>query len=137
MQNLTHLRNSHIDDQASLPSTMKCLTRLENLTISGDQMLNLEFDSFENLKSFTIYELPLVTLPHWLGKLPRLQTLIIVGCRSLSSLPEGLHHLSLLKIFGCPNLKERCQPQIGQDWQKIAHVQKIEVDHIMIKSSRL
>lgn len=141
MQNLTHLRTliiSRCPSLASLPSTMKYLTRLENLVIDDAIKLKLEeFDGgFKNLKSFTVSFLDqLVALPQWLGNSLRLQKLQIACCYSLSSLPEGLHHLSELKkleIHHCPKLSQRCQPQIGEDWQNIAHVQEIHLDNKMI-----
>ncbi|XP_050284562.1 putative disease resistance protein RGA1 isoform X2 [Quercus robur] len=68
---------------------------------------------------------------HWIGSLTSLQTLAIVGCQNLTSLPQEIRNLTSLKeltIWGCPLLGQRCKRQIGEDWPFIAHVPRVYVD---------
>ncbi|XP_062117730.1 putative disease resistance protein RGA3 [Humulus lupulus] len=67
----------------------------------------------------------LARLPEWLPKLISLEKLVIRKCPKLMSLPkrmERLTSLTHLKIKRCNALEERCKREVGQDWQKIAHV---------------
>lgn len=43
--------------------------------------------------------------------------------------------LTHLMIENCPALAERCKPGIGEDWNKIAHVQDIYLDGKRIGST--
>ncbi|XP_058747890.1 putative disease resistance protein RGA4 [Vicia villosa] len=63
----------------------------------------------------------------WEG-LQSLRSLTISSCEKLKCLPEGIRHLSsleFLSIYGCPALKERCEKETGEDWNKIAHIPHI------------
>jgi structure-specific endonuclease subunit SLX1 len=45
-------------------------------------------------------------------------------------LPEGIRHLTsleVLDIYECPTLKERCKEGTGDDWDKIAHIPKVDI----------
>ncbi|KAF2307865.1 hypothetical protein GH714_032755 [Hevea brasiliensis] len=118
---------------------------------------NEDFDL--SLTSLVIGELPqLVTLPHWLQgcastlqyiyiddcpnftalpdwtrNLTSLKRLEIIRCPELFSLPEEMHCLTALrelKIGLCPELRERCDPETGEDWPKIGHIPEIFLNGI-------
>lgn len=65
----------------------------------------------------------------WEG-LQSLQTIDIVQCEALRSLPEGIRHLTSLEVLtisGCSTLKKRCEEERGEDWDKIAHIPKLMI----------
>ncbi|ESW05684.1 hypothetical protein PHAVU_011G200800 [Phaseolus vulgaris] len=63
-----------------------------------------------------------------LHQLSSLQSLRLLVCRNLQRLPkEGLpKSISYLEIYKCPLLKQRCE-EGGQDWEKIAHIQRLDI----------
>jgi len=63
-----------------------------------------------------------------LHQLSSLQRLNLENCPNLQRLPEeGLpKSISYLQICGCSLLKPRCQ-EGGEDWEKIAHIQKFYI----------
>jgi len=71
------------------------------------------------------------TLPDWLSTLTNLKTLTIRNCSKLVSLPDNIHHLSALenlRIKGCADLCEKYEPYIGEFWPKISHIKNISMD---------
>ena len=82
------------------------------------------------LQEMAIVECPnLTALPDWLPNFVSLSKLGIVSCHKLLSLPMG--SLTALRLFGvadCPELIRRCQPEIGEDWLKIALASDICID---------
>ena len=69
-----------------------------------------------------------------LKKLESLKTLEISCCGKLQSLPEDgfPSSLSFLCIKECPLLKPKLQNKNGEDWYKIAHISRIEIDEEVI-----
>jgi leucine-rich repeat protein SHOC2 len=62
--------------------------------------------------------------------LQTLRFLSISECKGLRCLPEGIRHLTsleVLDIYECPTLKERCKEGTGDDWDKIAHIPKVDI----------
>ncbi|XP_044479412.1 putative disease resistance protein RGA1 [Mangifera indica] len=112
----------------SLPRGVRNLSLLEDLRILRCERLNLDLstgsDNHDELNStgpplrfLRISALPqLVKLPQWL-------------------LQGSTNTLRGLKIDYCPELTERCKPETGEDWSKIAHIPKIELDGEIIKST--
>ncbi|MFQ6652455.1 hypothetical protein Gotur_024310, partial [Gossypium turneri] len=50
--------------------------------------------------------------------------------QKLSALPEGIDRLTNLRelrIYGCPELSKRYRENGGEDWHKIAHIQKVVI----------
>ncbi|KAF8026206.1 hypothetical protein BT93_F2878 [Corymbia citriodora subsp. variegata] len=128
----------------------------EELDISKDERGNvLDFHGLHSLRSVEIYNLPKpASLPQWLLRainlerlyiwqcgnlkdipeqieaLRSLRWLKIERCRSLTSLPEGMRRLTSLtdlEIMDCPELKERCERDVGEDWDKIKHIPNIRI----------
>ncbi|MFQ6651015.1 hypothetical protein Gotur_023381, partial [Gossypium turneri] len=53
-----------------------------------------------------------------------------VRSTKLSALPEGIDRLTNLRelrIHGCPELNKRYRENGGEDWHKIAHIQKVDI----------
>ena len=84
-------------------------------------LTNFNISYFPNLKSLNCKGFQHLT---------PLQSLTICSYDELQYLPEqGLPtSLSLLQIFGCLLLNQRCEKEKGKDWLKIAHVPYIEID---------
>jgi len=64
------------------------------------------------------------------GGLQSLQSMVIVDCRKLKSLPDGIRHLTALDsltIRACPTLEKRCKEGTGEDWDKIAHIAELHI----------
>ncbi|TYJ02444.1 hypothetical protein E1A91_A13G229600v1 [Gossypium mustelinum] len=73
----------------------------------------------------------LFVLPSWLLNLTSLQKLEIKDCGNLSALPEGIDRLTNLReltIDRCPELSKRYRENGGEDWHKIAHIQKVAIN---------
>ncbi|KAK8628225.1 hypothetical protein V6N13_063935 [Hibiscus sabdariffa] len=84
--------------------------------------------SANSLRNVTIKHCENLTAsPEWHG-LTSLEKVEIAGCPRLSSLPKTMQRLKQLHIGGCPILSERCRPEIGVDWPKIAHASLIVLD---------
>nr|XP_024929762.2 putative disease resistance RPP13-like protein 1 isoform X1 [Ziziphus jujuba var. spinosa] len=115
---------------------LETLTSLTSLKISEiDAVLNsfpeegqlpanltfLELNSLRNLKSLN---------GKALQQLISLKELRIYWCHQLQCMPEeGLPiSLSQLDVNQCGFLNPRCQRDVGEDWPKIAHISRIQID---------
>ncbi|KAK9140733.1 hypothetical protein Scep_010414 [Stephania cephalantha] len=110
---LRHLQIGGSPKLKSLPHQLQYLTKLKILVIH-------EFDGLSDL-------------PEWLGGLTLLESLTIWSCRNLIRLPsmEAMRRLSLIEylfIEDCPLLKENCDKESGEEWEKISHISKIKID---------
>ncbi|XVF37699.1 hypothetical protein REPUB_Repub20aG0032100 [Reevesia pubescens] len=95
------------------------------------------FPPFSKLTNLVLGEIgDLDSLPEeFLQNLTSLKYLGIEGCINLTSMPEGMHRLTSLEkleIIYCPQLKERCEKEIGVDWPNIAHIKDIWIDRQQI-----
>nr|XP_048329514.1 putative disease resistance RPP13-like protein 1 [Ziziphus jujuba var. spinosa]XP_048329515.1 putative disease resistance RPP13-like protein 1 [Ziziphus jujuba var. spinosa]XP_048329516.1 putative disease resistance RPP13-like protein 1 [Ziziphus jujuba var. spinosa]XP_048329517.1 putative disease resistance RPP13-like protein 1 [Ziziphus jujuba var. spinosa]XP_048329518.1 putative disease resistance RPP13-like protein 1 [Ziziphus jujuba var. spinosa]XP_048329519.1 putative disease resistan len=83
-------------------------------------LTHLELNNLQNLKSLNDMAFQLLI---------SLKELRISFCNQLWCVPEGLPaSLCLLVIYECDLLKQRCQRGIGEDWLKIAHIPRIQID---------
>ncbi|XP_058747850.1 putative disease resistance protein RGA4 [Vicia villosa] len=130
---LTTLHLNKNEDVTSLPEDMlRKLTSLQTLTISDFlKLMELPNEPFNlALEHLCISRCGgLESLPEliWEG-LQSLRTIDIIECEGLRSLPEGFQHLTSLEVLtiqGCSTLKKRCKEEIGEDWDKIAHIPKL------------
>ncbi|XP_014489569.1 putative disease resistance RPP13-like protein 1 [Vigna radiata var. radiata] len=84
-----------------------------------------------SLTSLTICDCPNLEKLDYKGlyQLSSLRRLTLVSCPNLQCLPEeGLpRSISYLCIGDCPLLEQRCQTEGGEDWEKIAHIQNLNI----------
>lgn len=131
--------------------TSLCVGECDKLTASW-RSCNLQ--SLLNLKKFNIYNeyleffpdeglLPSTITHLKIERLPYLETLNTNGLQQLTSLEElcihgcpNLHAMSekglptslvRLRIGGSPLLKEKCQKEEGEYWNKIAHIPDVSI----------
>ncbi|GLU17198.1 hypothetical protein SLE2022_335890 [Rubroshorea leprosula] len=109
---------------------------LQELTLYGWEKLThlppqiQHLTSLSELRIFNFNQVE--ALPEWLGSLSFLQTLWIGDCANLKYLPSAqamqrLSKLQCLRIYECPELKERCAKETGLEWFKISHIPYIEI----------
>ncbi|XP_050113031.1 putative disease resistance protein At3g14460 [Malus sylvestris] len=112
---------------------LRTLTSLRNLKVSFENSEEPDMFPEEGLLPTTITSVVVSRLSNLDGKgfrhLTSLGNLTIVECPELRRLPEeGLPaSLSELILKKCPLLQQRCQSE-GEDWPKIAHIPRIEID---------
>ena len=85
------------------------------------------------LKKLSLWNIEeLESLPEeWFKNLTSLERLQICSCHYLTSLPKGMSHLislQTLEIDGCPQLKQRCEKEKGEDWDKISHIPNLIIE---------
>jgi len=126
--NIRHMCLSSLNLIASLRKTLDANTCLQKLFVA-----NVDVESFpdenllpHSLPSLQIYGCPNLKKLDYKG-LCHLSSLTLHNCPNLQGLPkEGLpKSISSLEIWNCPLLKQRCQNKQGEDWEKIAHIQKL------------
>ncbi|KAF3432457.1 hypothetical protein FNV43_RR27197 [Rhamnella rubrinervis] len=115
---------------------LQTLQALTHLTIGDENEGGMETFPEEGLLPTTLTHLCIDGLPclksldvKGLQQLTCLKGLIIYSCPLLLKLPEQRLPTSLvsLRICGCHILKERCQRDKGEDWNKISHISRIEI----------
>jgi len=128
--NIKHISLSCLNLIASLRENLDPNTCLQHLCIE-----HLEVECFpdevllpRSLTSLYMYNCSNLKKMHYKG-ICHLSSLALYDCPSLECLPaEGLpKSISSLTISNCPLLRERCRKPDGEDWGKIAHIQKLDV----------
>ncbi|KAK4577720.1 hypothetical protein RGQ29_028012 [Quercus rubra] len=138
------LRVKNCGGLISLLPTLKFHTTLEALSIENCEKVDLteiedNQDDFPmSIRALNFTGLPQLTaMPDWIKRSAKsLQILVIVNCPNLTALPEWLLCLPALicfEIAECPELIRRYQPEIGEDWHKIAHASEIYLNYDRIK----
>ncbi|OWM90048.1 hypothetical protein CDL15_Pgr026961 [Punica granatum] len=151
MGNLTTLTTLKIwscDGLRSLPRKLilQFLTTLESLSIEWCRELDLsgeldnqqeedgntsnsQFSEPTKLRELAIIgSQNMVSLPLWIQHLTNLKSLDISFCESLEALPDWFPQLISLKrldVSQCGRLSQRCRRDIGEDWPKIDHVERV------------
>ncbi|KAK2430359.1 putative disease resistance protein RGA1 [Trifolium repens] len=119
----------------SFPEGMfKNLTFLQTLIIFNFSKLKEFPNEPFNLALECLYIIEcdeLESLPEQIWEsLQSLQILFFRKCKGLQSFPECIRHLTSLEVLSikdCPTLVERCKEGTGEDWDKIAHIPKLEI----------
>nr|AHG28983.1 NBS-LRR protein [Cicer arietinum] len=121
-------------------STFYGLTNLD--LYGGNQITSFPERMLRNLtclQTLKVFDFPkLKELPIELEPSPEqiceglqsLRTMKIIYCEGLRYLPEGMQYLTsleVLEIRECPTLEERCKEGTGEDWDKIAHIPKLNI----------
>ncbi|AES98704.1 putative P-loop containing nucleoside triphosphate hydrolase, leucine-rich repeat domain, L [Medicago truncatula] len=132
---LTQLTLMEGEGITSFPEGMfKNLTCLQYLEVDWfPQLESLPEQNWEGLQSLRALHISscrgLRCLPEGIRHLTSLRNLQIYSCKGLRCLPEGIRHLTsleVLTIWECPTLEERCKEGTWEDWDKIAHIPKIQ-----------
>jgi Leucine-rich repeat (LRR) protein len=112
LKSLISLKFSFLPELVSLPLGLQRGTTLQKLLILDCEKLT--------------------AIPEWIHKCTSLQVLEIDGCSSLTSLPEGVYSLTSLQrltICNSPYLLQKFKREAGEDWPKIAHIPKLELQY--------
>ncbi|KAF7815704.1 putative disease resistance protein RGA1 [Senna tora] len=113
-----------------LVKSISNLHGLKWLNITGGSNLPTQLPALEILVLNGCDELECIP-EQVLEALNSLRTLRISKCRALKCLPEAIQHLTSLEcliIRDCPILEERCKEGSGEDWHKIQHIPKINIE---------
>ncbi|XP_031249203.1 putative disease resistance protein RGA4 [Pistacia vera] len=137
-QNLETIGSNKQDNHDELSSTwphlrLLVMKELPQLVEFPQWLIQFSTNTLESLEILNCSNLK--ALPESMQKL---KVLHVVNCPELSSLPKNMDCLIALMeliIEDCPKLSERCEPEIGKDWSKIAHIPNIELDGKIIKST--
>ncbi|KAK3405529.1 hypothetical protein EUGRSUZ_K01754 [Eucalyptus grandis] len=137
LQSLLSLHLGGCSELGNLPKNMKRLSSLTFLVVTTKQSSLQEsgIQFLENLHWLAIEDCQnLRVLFEGTCRLTRLRKVDIIQCEqcpNLLSMPHGIQSLTALKelyIKHCGELSKRCEPQIGEDWHKIAHIPRIKLD---------
>ncbi|OIV92321.1 hypothetical protein TanjilG_10531 [Lupinus angustifolius] len=137
LRNLSSLRQLGITTKETvLPENdIANLKSLEILNIESCENLESLFIGIKllTLRTLTVtkYCKNLEVLPEWLSTFSSLGSFGMANCPKLTFLPNDIHRLTALgylRIEGCPKLCRKCQPQVGEYWPKISHINQIFID---------
>ncbi|KAL0561838.1 hypothetical protein IC582_002283 [Cucumis melo] len=109
-------------------STLHLLTEVFIKNCDRLQHLN-QLSHLQALKMLHLWGLKCVmmSISEWIVTLTSLEVMDIRNCWKLKSLPKEMQQLKCLRklrIYGCPELKERCK-EGGQDWPNISHIPEL------------
>jgi leucine-rich repeat protein SHOC2 len=110
LKNLCSLTITEIPKLSSLPSGVDKVTSLQELQL-------------RNCPQMT-------SLPETIDSLESLEKLVISECDMLAKLPKALINMKSVQtliILDCTLLLPRCQPDTGDDWPQIAHIENKQI----------
>ncbi|XWS09375.1 hypothetical protein CRYUN_Cryun40dG0079900 [Craigia yunnanensis] len=115
------VRKLNLTKTSSKPLRQTMKLKMTTSEAPSSSLSSSLFPPFSKLTEMSLEEIEdLDTLPEeFLQNLTSLQSLTIIRCINLTSMPKGMHWLTSLKeleISGCPNLSDRFQRVIGEDW---------------------
>ena len=120
---------------ADTPNIFKSLESLTFKSLNEIQQCRaLESNNLPSLRILEIIDCAKLTNLSTLERLTSLEELHIGGCTTLQSLPKLPVSLKKLIIRNCDLLKDRCQNG-GDDWQKVDHILKVEIDNQEVTTS--
>ncbi|KAL3740420.1 hypothetical protein ACJRO7_021668 [Eucalyptus globulus] len=118
------------ENKSNFPSNLHVLSISKSEQVM--ELLQCLDKSACTLESFFVIDCPgLTVLPEWLSNHTHLRLIRLIACRYLLSMPQGILSLTALKklwVDNCGELSKRCRPTAGEDWPKIAHIPKIQLD---------
>jgi hypothetical protein len=118
LENLENLRSLEVFGKLFRENT-KILV-FSNGSFRPLQFLSLE--CLEGIREWRVEE----------GAMPSLRRLVIDNCRELSSIPDGLRHLTTLKELMIERMPRRFCSKVelgGEDFHKIQHVPSLVIQH--------
>ncbi|KAJ4977249.1 hypothetical protein NE237_002355 [Protea cynaroides] len=129
------LYNSRLKQDDQPMATLEKLPNLKILSLldsfEGKEMIcsgggfaklqTLELVSFKELEDLKVEQ----------GGFPFLKGFVILDCRQLKMLPDGLRHVTTLQeldLRGMPKeFKARVKQETGEDWEKIKHIPSVTI----------
>ncbi|CAN1286695.1 Putative disease resistance protein RGA4 [Linum perenne] len=136
--NLTHLPLFPTVQGILLWSDTSAQPLVRTMSIPRNELIDDPLSKLTHLFMWEIADLE--SLPgEYLCNLTSLRFLSIYKCPRLASLPPAMRQLTSLKtvhISDCPQLSQRCQKGVGEDWPNISHTSYAEPGERMIQFLR-
>ncbi|GAU25794.1 hypothetical protein TSUD_222520 [Trifolium subterraneum] len=128
IENCQELDLDHSDEIWEHLKNLRSLTIRENPKLKSLPSGVIKLTSLQNLQLHNCSEM--TCLPETIYNLQSLGRLVIYECNKLASLPKALKKMKSLHtliILDCTLLLPRCQPDTGDDWPQIAHIENKKV----------
>ncbi|CAD6268565.1 unnamed protein product [Miscanthus lutarioriparius] len=93
------------------------LTHCKEPSVSFEEPTNLS-----SVKRLEFWTCEMESLPRNLKSLSSLESLYVVDCSNIASLPDLPSSLQSISIWACDALKENCREPNGESWPKISHI---------------
>ncbi|CAN1286694.1 Putative disease resistance protein RGA4 [Linum perenne] len=136
--NLTHLPLFPTVQGILLWSDTSAQPLVRTMSMKTNELIDDPLSKLTHLFMWEIADLE--SLPgEYLCNLTSLRFLSIYKCPRLASLPPAMRQLTSLKtvhISDCPQLSQRCQKGVGEDWPNISHTSYAEPGERMIQFLR-
>ena len=93
------------------------LTHCKEPSVSFEEPTNLS-----SVKRLEFWTCEMESLPRNLKSLSSLESLYVVDCSNIASLPDLPSSLQSISIWACDAWKENCREPNGESWPKISHI---------------